>query len=270
MVKLWVGWSIRQGQVQALAKDLYREDALQLPLPRSCSATSRPSSFHRKRSPRDSGIIEDLAHTPRICGERASSAGGTGTEHRSFLPTATASGCATPLPGICGRDGLGPLLAAVDAINQPLKRMLKYLNAVSGPDTSIIAVEYAGLTQGTSVLGFSIGGGQLGTVFLFNFSGQGESVDLNPIRMSRMPVKKWPLRDVIDALLHELTRISGLTEVADTLRSSHFTTRQPNVSLAALAEESVRRGSSVAGDPQRDRVLITGWQTDDVDLSQLE
>ena len=40
------------------------------------------------------------------------------------------------------------IVLAVDAINEPLKRMTEYLNAMSGPDTSIIAVEYARVTQG--------------------------------------------------------------------------------------------------------------------------
>ncbi|MCC9195310.1 hypothetical protein QNO08_03045 [Arthrobacter sp. zg-Y820] len=41
------------------------------------------------------------------------------------------------------------IVLAVDAINEPLKRMVEYLNAMSGPETSIIAVEYARLTQGS-------------------------------------------------------------------------------------------------------------------------
>ncbi|NKX55294.1 endonuclease NucS domain-containing protein [Arthrobacter mobilis] len=35
------------------------------------------------------------------------------------------------------------IVLAVDAINEPLKRMVEYLNAMSGPGTSVIAVEYA-------------------------------------------------------------------------------------------------------------------------------
>ena len=60
--------------------------------------------------------------------------------------------------------------------------------------------------------------------------------------MSRMPDEEWPPRGVIDAFLDELSSIPGLIEVGENLRSSQFTTRRPNVSLAALAEESVRRG----------------------------
>lgn len=41
------------------------------------------------------------------------------------------------------------IVLAVDAINEPLKRMTEYLNAMSGPDTSIIAVEYARVKQGS-------------------------------------------------------------------------------------------------------------------------
>lgn len=205
------------------------------------------------------------------------------------------------------------IVLAVDSINEPLKRMVEYLNAMSGPETSIIAVEYARLTQGTlemlmaqtygeelaeakasasrerivwdaetfrawldahepasapSFLAFLEGaaalglefegsksaspagslrildrrGRQLGKVSLFHFSGQGTSVEFNLIRMSRMPDEEWPPRDVIDAFLDELSSIPGLMEVGENLRSSQFTTRRPNISLAALAEESVRRG----------------------------
>ena len=38
----------------------------------------------------------------------------------------------------------------MDAINEPLKRKTEYLNAMSGPWTSIIAVEYVRLLQGTT------------------------------------------------------------------------------------------------------------------------
>lgn len=34
-------------------------------------------------------------------------------------------------------------MLAVDAINSSLKRIVGYLNAISGPQTSVIAVEYA-------------------------------------------------------------------------------------------------------------------------------
>ena len=41
-------------------------------------------------------------------------------------------------------------MLAVDAINEPLKRMTEYLNAMSGLGTSIIAGEYVRLLQGTT------------------------------------------------------------------------------------------------------------------------
>ncbi|WP_216699309.1 hypothetical protein [Arthrobacter sp. H14] len=46
-------------------------------------------------------------------------------------------------------EGKFRIVLAVDAINAPLKRMVEYLNAMSGPGTSIIAVEYSHLTQGS-------------------------------------------------------------------------------------------------------------------------
>lgn len=36
-------------------------------------------------------------------------------------------------------------MLAVDEINPELKRMVEYLNAMSGPETSVIAVEYTRL-----------------------------------------------------------------------------------------------------------------------------
>lgn len=45
-------------------------------------------------------------------------------------------------------DGRFRIALAVDTINDQLKRMVEYLNAMSGPATSIIAVEYARLTEG--------------------------------------------------------------------------------------------------------------------------
>ncbi|WP_426997987.1 hypothetical protein [Pseudarthrobacter sp. N5] len=45
-------------------------------------------------------------------------------------------------------EGRFRIVLAVDAINAPLKRMIEYLNTMSGPATSVIAVEYARLRQG--------------------------------------------------------------------------------------------------------------------------
>lgn len=47
-------------------------------------------------------------------------------------------------------EGRFRIVMAVDAINEPLKRMTESLNAMSGPGTSIIAVEHVRLLQGTS------------------------------------------------------------------------------------------------------------------------
>lgn len=45
--------------------------------------------------------------------------------------------------------GLVRLVLAVDAINEPLKRRMEYLKAMSGSETSISALEYARLAQGS-------------------------------------------------------------------------------------------------------------------------
>ena len=51
------------------------------------------------------------------------------------------------------REGRFRIVLAVDAINPDLKRMVEYLNAMSGPATSIIAVAYARMKdQGTEIL----------------------------------------------------------------------------------------------------------------------
>ena len=206
------------------------------------------------------------------------------------------------------------IVLAVDAINEPLKRMTEYLNAMSGPETSIIAVEYARLTQGplemlmaqaygeelaeakaasvsrtrtvwdtetyrawleanepasvpnflafieeAATLGLTFEGSRsvsasgglkiydaqgrrLGTVSLFHFSGQGTSVEFNLIPMSRLPDDGWPAGSAVHAFLAELSSVPGFAEVGENLRSSRFTTRRPNVSLATLEEDSVRRG----------------------------
>ncbi|MDM7990707.1 hypothetical protein [Arthrobacter sp. zg-Y877] len=206
------------------------------------------------------------------------------------------------------------IVLAVDAINEPLKRMTEYLNAMSGPDTSIIAVEYARLTQGTvemlmaqtygeelaeakaasaargrtvwdtetyrawlqdnepasvpnflafieeaAALGLEFEGSpadrptgglkihdaqgrRLGTVSLFHFSGLGTSVEFKLIPMSRLPDGEWPSEGAVEAFLSELESIPQLADVGSNLRASKFTTRRPNVSLASLDEESVRRG----------------------------
>ncbi|WP_142057704.1 hypothetical protein [Pseudarthrobacter sp. B4EP4b] len=46
-------------------------------------------------------------------------------------------------------EGRFRIVLAVDAINSPLKRMVEYLNFMSGPNTSVVAVEYSRLTQGS-------------------------------------------------------------------------------------------------------------------------
>jgi hypothetical protein len=45
-------------------------------------------------------------------------------------------------------EGRFRIVLAVDRINPPLKRMIEYLNAMAGPATSVIAVEYSRLRQG--------------------------------------------------------------------------------------------------------------------------
>lgn len=45
-------------------------------------------------------------------------------------------------------EGRFRIVLAVDAINPALKRMIEYLNAMAGPETSVIAVEYSRLKQG--------------------------------------------------------------------------------------------------------------------------
>ena len=211
-------------------------------------------------------------------------------------------------------EGRFRIVLAVDAINEPLKRMTEYLNAMSGPGTSIIAVEYVRLLQGTMEIlsaqtygqelaeaksaaaradrtlwdvgnfrawleanepvsvpnflafaseaesmglefsgslsvapstGLRISDGQgrwLGTVSLFHFSGQGTSIEFNFIRLSKMLADEMPAATALEAFLDEMSTIPGLQEVGENLRSTWFTTRRPNVSLAALEEESVRRG----------------------------
>lgn len=46
-------------------------------------------------------------------------------------------------------EGRFRIVLAVDIINPPLKRMIEYLNAMAGPYTSVIAVEYSRLRQGS-------------------------------------------------------------------------------------------------------------------------
>jgi hypothetical protein len=46
-------------------------------------------------------------------------------------------------------EGRFRIVLAVDLINTPLKRMIEYLNAMSGTATSVIAVEYSRLRQGS-------------------------------------------------------------------------------------------------------------------------
>ena len=85
-------------------------------------------------------------------------------------------------------------------------------------------------------------GRRLGTVSLFHFSGQGTSFEFNLIPMSRLSDDEWPAETAVESFLTELSSIPGLAEVGENLRSSRFTTRRPNVSLAALDPGSVRRG----------------------------
>ena len=77
---------------------------------------------------------------------------------------------------------------------------------------------------------------------LFHFSGQGTSIEFNFIRLSKMLADEMPAAALIETFLDEMSIIPGLQEVGENLRSTQFTTRRPNVSLAALDEESVRRG----------------------------
>ena len=70
----------------------------------------------------------------------------------SLFPAAAAADGGVPLGDAVSLNlgqGRFGIVLAVDAINEPLKRMVEYLNAMSGPETSIIAVEYARRTQGT-------------------------------------------------------------------------------------------------------------------------
>jgi hypothetical protein len=46
-------------------------------------------------------------------------------------------------------EGRFRIVLAVDVINPALKRMIEYLNAMTGPATSVIAVEYSRLRQGS-------------------------------------------------------------------------------------------------------------------------
>ena len=82
---------------------------------------------------------------------------------------------------------------------------------------------------------------------LFHFSGQGTSVEFNLIPMSRLPDDEWPGEDAVEAFLIALSNTPGLMEIGENFRSSHFTTRRPNVSLVALEEGSLRRGLRAIG-----------------------
>lgn len=77
---------------------------------------------------------------------------------------------------------------------------------------------------------------------LFQFWGKETSVEFNLIPLSRLPDFEWPGEDAVEAFLNALSNTPGLREVGENLRSSHYTTRRPNVSLVALEEDSLRRG----------------------------
>ncbi|MCC3276559.1 hypothetical protein LJ753_11835 [Arthrobacter sp. zg-Y20] len=82
-------------------------------------------------------------------------------------------------------------------------------------------------------------GGRLGTVTL-----QGASVEFNLIPMSRLPDGEWPADAAVELLSEREKHVGVLTGVHRNLRASRFATRRPNMSLASLDEESVRRGLS--------------------------
>ncbi|MDQ0826903.1 hypothetical protein QFZ60_003076 [Arthrobacter sp. B2I5] len=213
-------------------------------------------------------------------------------------------------------EGRFRIVLAVDAINSPLKRMVEYLNFMSGPNTSVIAVEYSRLTQGSteilaprvygqelaevragasktaggdlvvwdagtfrswlesndsaSIENFDLflseasraglafigsrtptpaahleisnrRGQQLGRVSLYFYSGQRTSLEFDFTRISRMSPDEKPDMSVLSEFVDQLGLTAGLQEVADSLRTTHFASRRPNVPLARLTEESIRQ-----------------------------
>lgn len=213
-------------------------------------------------------------------------------------------------------EGRFRIVLAVDAINPALKRMVEYLNFMSGPNTSVVAVEYSRLTQGSieilapriygqelaevrkgatkaaagelvvwdagtyrswlelndnasidnfdlfvseasraglafigsrshipaAHLEISSGSGQrLGSVSLYYYTGQHTSVEFDLTRLSRMSPEEKPEISVLNEFVDQLGRAAGLKEVADSLRTTQFASRRPNVPLALLSEESIRQ-----------------------------
>lgn len=213
-------------------------------------------------------------------------------------------------------EGRFRIVLAVDAINSPLKRMVEYLNFMSGPNTSVIAVEYSRLTQGSieilapriygqelaevragasktaagdlvvwdaqtyrswlesndsaSIGNFDLfiteasraglafigsrtptpaahleisnaSGQQLGRVSLYFYTGQRTSVEFDFTRISKMSPEEKPDMAVLSEFVDQLGRASGLKEVADSLRTTQFASRRPNIPLARLSEESIRQ-----------------------------
>lgn len=211
-------------------------------------------------------------------------------------------------------EGRFRIVLAVDVINSPLKRMVEYLNFMSGPNTSVVAVEYSRLTQGSieilapriygqelaevragasktaagdlvvwdartyrswlelndsaSIGNFdlflseasraglafigsrsqipaahleisSASGQQLGRVSLYFYSGQRTSVEFDFTRISKMSPGEKPDMSVLTEFVDQLGRAAGLKEVADSLRTTQFASRRPNVPLAGLTEESM-------------------------------
>ncbi|MEB7448178.1 PDDEXK family nuclease [Arthrobacter koreensis] len=212
------------------------------------------------------------------------------------------------------QDGRFHIVLAVDAINGRLKRMIEYLNAMTRPETTIIAVEYVRLVQGEieilvpqtygqelaeaktadamdrrtvwdletyriwleanepeTVPNFSVfadeleamdlefvgsrsglptGGAavrdsadnQLGTVSLFHYSVLGTAIEFNFIRMSQMPDAGAQPPASRSRFLDELEAVPGFENLGRNLRATSFTSRKPNVSLAALDADALRRG----------------------------
>lgn len=206
------------------------------------------------------------------------------------------------------------IVLAVDAINDRLKRMIEYLNAMSGPETTIIAVEYVRLVQdGIEILmpqtygqelaeakaadaedqrpvweletyrawldanepetvpNFTIftdelegmglefkgsrsshptggaavrdpAGNHLGTLSLFHYSVLGTAMEFNFIPMSHMSDGDGPPPALRIRFVDELEAVPGFEEVGRNLRDTAFASRKPNVSLAALDGNALRRG----------------------------
>ncbi|MDQ0635061.1 hypothetical protein QFZ40_002970 [Arthrobacter pascens] len=219
-------------------------------------------------------------------------------------------------------EGRFRIVLAVDAINTALKRMVEYLNFMSGPNTSVVAVEYSRLTQGSieilapriygqelaevrtgaskpaagdqvvwdvgtyrawlelndsasienfdlfvseaSDAGLAFIGSKahfpaahleifdgrrrrLGTVSLFYFTGQRTSVEFDFTRLSRVSTYEMPDTSVLREFVDQLGQAAGLNELAESLRSSQFASRRPNVPIAGLSRESIRQAFVALG-----------------------